>query len=206
MSGKFRARLDGAPRALRSAGARAQPRVRGEPRGARGVGTGSPGRGARASAALGTACGWAECVAAAEEEADHIEVVREQLGFSGGFLQRDLSGRSPRRRTARGLAGTRFPRAPPRPASRPTPPPGPRPAGPSKKAGGGGAAPEAGCLPAGLAAREAECWEREEGAGVRLNFSTVGSSLSGGACTSCAQVGGRLASSSASERVPPPCG
>lgn len=56
----------------------------------------------------------------------------------------------------------------------------PLPAGavrPSRKAGGCRSAPEAGFLTAGLAAGEAECWEREEGDGILLNFSTVVSSL-----------------------------
>lgn len=97
------------PRSLRSAGARAQPCVRGETRGARAPGTGSPGAGGPLirrggeGVRLGGVC-------AAEEEADQTEVVREKLGFSGGFLQLDLSDFSPRRRTAGARPGLGFPR------------------------------------------------------------------------------------------------
>lgn len=166
------------PCSLRSAGARAQPCVRGETRGARAPGTRSPGAGGPLirrggeGVQLGGVC-------AAEEEADQTEVVREKLGFSGGFLQLDLSDFSPRRRTAGARPGLGFPRR--RPAwPRTDAPARPRPAGavgPSRKAGGCRSAPEAGFLAAGLAAGEAECWEREEGDGILLNFSTVVSSL-----------------------------
>lgn len=63
-------------------------------------------------------------VCAAEEEADQTEVVREKLGFSGGFLQLDLSDFSPgaaRRGPGRDSVS---PGAAP-PGLAPTPPPGP---------------------------------------------------------------------------------